>query len=56
MNESILQNILIFMERVQCTGKECGAWTETYQAVASELQVRRTPAPTGREAVEGDIL
>lgn len=37
MNESTLQNLLLFMDRVTCTGKECMAWAETYQSVHMQL-------------------
>ena len=41
-NKQILQNILAFLERVQCTGKEAFAWGEAYMAVQSEMN---TPPP-----------
>ena len=37
MEKSILQNILIFMERAQSTGKEAYAWVETHQTVVIKL-------------------
>lgn len=43
MNAAILQNILIFMKRVTCTGEECGAWTETYTAVQTALNETTAP-------------
>jgi hypothetical protein len=30
-------NAILFMKRVQCTGEECGAWTQTYQALHADI-------------------
>jgi hypothetical protein len=32
-----LKNILVFMDRTPCTGKEAIGWVETYQAVQREI-------------------
>lgn len=32
-----LVNILVFMDRATCTGKEALGWAETYQAVQREI-------------------
>lgn len=38
LTRATLVNILIFMERAQCSGKEAVGWVETYQAVGAEIQ------------------
>lgn len=40
---SDLTNILLFMERVPCTGKEALAWAQSYAAVQAEIKVLSTP-------------
>jgi hypothetical protein len=38
MNEQVLKNIAVFLERVQLTGKEAIVWCEAYGAVQAALQ------------------
>lgn len=54
LTRPLLMNIALFLERVQCQGKEALAWTETYQAVGAEIQAidAATKAPV-QPAVEG---
>ena len=44
-DEPTLVNIALFMERVQVTGKEALAWTETYQAVVAAINALHAPKP-----------
>ena len=37
MNKIQLQNLIIFMNRVQVTGQEAIAWSETFTALQAEL-------------------
>lgn len=44
MKSQVLQNILVFLERVPVTGKEAYAWVEVHQAVQRELEELRKAA------------
>jgi hypothetical protein len=47
MNKAQLQNLVIFMNRVQVTGQEAFAWAETFAAVQQELaDLNAPPAST----------
>lgn len=50
MKQQVLQNILVFLERVTVTGKEAYAWAEAHSEVAKELQQASKPKPV--EAIE----
>jgi hypothetical protein len=41
-----LVNILAFMERASCQGKEALGWVETYQAVAAEIRALDSVVPS----------
>lgn len=48
MTKAILQNLIVFMNRVPVTGQEALAWAETYAAVNAELaELNKPPAPPG---------
>jgi hypothetical protein len=52
MQKADLQNLLVFMKRVQMTGEEALAWTQTYAAVNQELAaLSPPPAPPVPPAV-----
>jgi len=42
-----LQNLKVFMERAQATGKEAIGWAETYFALEGEIRDLSKPPATG---------
>jgi hypothetical protein len=46
-----LVNILVFMERVPCTGKEAFGWAQTYEAVQGEIFALDAQPPVDNDHV-----
>ncbi|MDE2104023.1 MAG: hypothetical protein KGL39_42695 [Patescibacteria group bacterium] len=38
LTKNVLQNLVVFMKRVQCTGEEAIAWMEAYREIHLALQ------------------
>ena len=46
LTDEDLKNLVLFMERAPCTGREAMGWTQTYQALHAEIARRaQQPAP-----------
>lgn len=50
IKREILQNILIFMDRVTVTGKEVPAFVQTVQAIHTEMAALGAPTSSGNPA------
>ncbi len=44
ISRETLQNLIVFMKRVQVTGEEALAWTQTYSAINAELKALSIPS------------
>jgi hypothetical protein len=45
LTDEDLKNLVLFMERAPCTGREAMGWTQTYQALHAEIARRASAKP-----------